>query len=158
MKKIVFGVVSLFISLSAVAAEVPTSQEVKKVLDFYYDGKGLGVVLIEAKMCRDIEREGDQKNECSGQIAAGEAITKDEAAYLWMSYMVPSGDEKQKIIVQFDNGGVTRSVKDMEVSGSLRFRTWRKVVFDRAGQWTAKIVHDKPEGAVELGQISFNVQ
>lgn len=158
MKKIVFWVMSLCFSYSAFAAEIPTSQEVKKVLDFYYDGKGLGVVLIESRMCRDIEREGDQKNECSGQIAAEEAISKGEAVYLWMSYMVPSGDEKQNIIVQFDNGGVTRSVKNMEVSGSLRFRTWRKVVFDRTGQWTAKIVHDKQEGAVELGQITFNVQ
>lgn len=157
MNKILLTFISLVFSFSAAAAELPTSDEVKKVLDFYYDGKGLGVVLIEAKMCRDIEREGDLKNECAGQIA-GQPINKGDEVYLWMSFMVPSGDEKQKIIVQFDNGGVTRMVRNLEISGSLRYRTWRKLVFDRSGQWSAKIVHDQEAGARELGQVSFTVQ
>ena len=61
-------------------------------------------------------------------------------------------------IVQFKNCCMTRAVRNLEISGSLRYRTWRKMVFDRSGQWTAKIVHDKDAGARDLAQISFNVQ
>lgn len=158
MQKILLLFISLLFSISAAAAELPTSSEVRKVLDFYYNGKGLGVVLIEAKMCRDIQREGDTKNDCAGEYGANEPINKGDEAYLWMSFMVPTGDEKQKIIVQFDNGGVTRAVRNLEISGSLRYRTWRKMVFDHSGQWTAKIVHDEEAGARDLGQTRFNVQ
>lgn len=157
MKKLIFAGIFLVLSSAAIAVEQPTSDEVRKVLDFYYNGKGLGVVLIEAKLCRAIEREGDQKNECSGEITA-EPIAKGEAVFLWMSYMVPTGDEKQKIIVQLENGGVTRSVKNLDITGSLRYRTWRKVVFNRSGSWIAKIVHDKEEGIQVLGEKSFSVE
>jgi hypothetical protein len=158
MQRFILFIIAILFTGTVCAAELPTSDEVKKVLDFYYHGQGLGVVLVESKFCRDIQREGDEKNECSGEITAAEPLNKGDEVYLWMAYMVPTGDEKQKIIVQFDNGGVTRMVRNLEISGSLRYRTWRKVVFDRTGQWTAKIVHDQESGAKELGQISVNVQ
>ena len=150
-------VLSVFMVSAVNAMDVPTSSEVKKVLDFYYNGQGAGVVMIDSRVCRDIHREGDQKNECSGEISGQEPVTKGDTVYLWMAFMIPSGDEKQKILVQFENGGVTRMVKNLEVSGSLRFRTWRKLAFDRTGEWTAKIVHDAESGAKELGSKTFTV-
>lgn len=157
MKKFAIALMSTFLMASAQAVELPTTQEVKKVLDFYYNGQGMGVVLIDAKLCRDVHREGDEKNECAGDVTS-EAITKGDTVNLWMSFMVPMGDEKQKILVQFDQGGVTRSVKNMTVTGSLRYRTWRKVTLDRVGVWNIKIVHDRDEGAAVLGEVSATVQ
>src|SRR6266566_2504435 len=134
-------VVLAFAPLYAVAADKPTADEAKKVLDYYYSGKGLGPVLVVTKVCRDIQREGDEKNECSGEIT-GETLKKAEPVYLWMAYMVPAGDEPQNIIVQYENGGVTRSVKNLQATGSLRYRTWLKHSFDKAGAWTVKVIHD----------------
>lgn len=150
--------VSLFVASAANAMDVPTTAEVKKVLDFYYHGQGSGIVLIDSKICRDIHKEGDQRNDCSGEISSAEQVNKDEAVYLWMAYMIPTGDEKQKILIQFELGGVTRMVKDLEVSGSIRFRTWRKLKFDRTGEWTASIVHDGVDGPKKLGSKTFTVK
>lgn len=157
MKKIAIGFLGMLLITSAQALDLPSTQEVKKVLDFYYNGKGMGVVLIDAKLCRDVHREGDEKNECAGEIT-NEAISKGDTVNLWMAFMVPIGDEKQKILVQFDQGGVTRSVKNMTVTGSLRYRTWRKVTLNRAGVWDIKIVHDRDDGATVLGNISATVE
>lgn len=147
-----------FLSLipAAVLAAKPTSEEAKKVLDFYFNGQGLGVVLADSKLCRDIEREGDQKNECAGELDS--AITKGESVYVWMNFMVPNGEEKQNVIVQFENNNVTRMVKNIEVRGGLRFRTWRKVIFEKLGNWEIKIIHDKGDGTELLGTKTVVVE
>jgi hypothetical protein len=141
----------------ALADAKPAPEEVKRVLDYYYHGKGLGPVLLESKVCREIQREGDEKYECSGDISA-EPIKKGESVYLWMAYMVPLGDEPQNIIAQFENGGVTRMVKNLQVSGQLRNRTWLKLTFDKVGTWKVKIVHDTGSSAVALGGRDVTVE
>ena len=35
----------------------PTPEEVKKVVDFYYQGQGKGPVLVESVLCKKIEKE-----------------------------------------------------------------------------------------------------
>jgi hypothetical protein len=141
----------------AFADTKPAPEEVKRVLDYYYHGKGLGPVLLESKVCRDVQREGDEKSECSGDITS-QAVKKGEAVYLWMAYMTPLGDEPQNIIVQFENGGVTRIVKNLQVTGQLRYRTWLKVTFDKAGPWKVKIAHDTGASAVALGGRDVTVE
>ena len=157
MNKLLMGLLFAALPISVMAQEVPTPDEVKKVLDFYYHGQGSGLVLYDSKFCQDIHREGDEKNECAGEIT-DTPITKGAPVYLWMAYMVPMGEEKNNIIVQFEHSGITRLVKNLDISGSLRYRTWRKLVFDKAGDWTVKIVHDKGDTTVELATESFVVQ
>ena len=137
-------------------AAKPTSEEAKKVIDFYFNGRGEGVVLTDSKICRDIERDGDLKNECSGELSG--AIPKGESVYVWMNFMIPNGDEKQNIIVQFDNNNVTRMVKNLEISSGLRFRSWRKVIFDKTGNWDIKIIHDKGDGTEVLSSTTVTVE
>jgi len=141
----------------AQAATKPAPEEVKRVLEYYYHGQGMGPVLLDAKVCRDVQREGDEKNECAGDVST-EVIKKGESLFLWMAYIVPSGDEPQNIIVQFENGGVTRMVKNLQVTGQLRYRTWLKATFDKAGSWKARIIHDTGSSAVDLGSIAVTVE
>lgn len=153
-------ILSLMLGLTpvlALADTKPTPEEVKGVLDYYYHGKGMGPVLLETKVCREIQREGDEKYECAGDIST-EAVKKGESVYLWMAYMVPLGDEPQNIIAQFENGGVTRMVKNLQVSGQLRNRTWLKITFDKVGPWKVKIVHDTGSSAVALGARDVTVE
>ena len=144
-------------ALALAADAKPTPDEVKRVLDYYYHGKGMGPVLIETKICRDVQREGDDKGECAGDIT-GQSVKKSDSVYLWMAYMAPNGNEPQSIIVQFDVNGITRSVKNVQVPGQLRHRTWLKTTFDKVGAWKIKIIQDTGTSAVELGTRDVTVE
>jgi hypothetical protein len=157
MRIVLLGLMLCLTPALAFADAKPTPDEVKRVLDYFYHGKGMGPVLLETKICRDVQREGDEKSECAGDITA-QAVKKGESVYLWMAYMVPSGDEPQNIIVQFENGGVTRMVKNLQVSGQLRNRTWLKVTLDKVGSWKVKIVHDTGSNAITLGARDGTVE
>lgn len=135
----------------------PSPEEAKKVLDYYYHGKGMGPVLLETKVCRDVQREGDEKNECAGDLA-GQSVKKGDSAYVWMAFMAPNGEEAQTVMVQFELNGVTRSVKNVQVAGQLRGRTWLKYTFDKVGTWKIKMVRDTGSGADELGTRDVTVE
>ena len=153
--KLLCLLLSLF-SFSALAVDVPSAAETKKVLDFYYNGQGQGVVLFETLLCKEIAKEGDNKNNCSEVITNGTA-TKGEAVNLWMAYLVPNGEENQNIIVQFEHKGVTRMVKNIQINGSIRYRTWRKISFNKTGSWTAKIFHEKGDDTILLNSVNITV-
>lgn len=135
----------------------PTPEDVKRVLNYYFHGKGMGPVLIEAKICQDIIAESEDKNECGGDITT-QAIKKGESVYLWMAYMVPSGDETQNIVVLFEKGGVMRKVENLQVSSQLRNRSWIKVSFDAVGPWLLKVVRDTGSGPETLGTLDVTVK
>lgn len=158
MRAIILGLLLVLTPALALASDAkPTPEEVKKVLDFYYHGKGMGTVLIESKVCRDVQREGDEKSECAGDIT-GQTVKKGDSVYLWMAFMSPNGEEAQNVIVQFEVNGVTRSVKNVQVVGQLRHRTWLKTTFDKVGTWKIKFVHDTGSSAVELGTREVTVE
>ena len=156
MKKIILTTCSMILSLSAFAAEVPTSAEAKKVLDYYYNGQGQGVVMIENKLCTEINKEGDNKNNCADTLSPS-SLTVNQKLNLWMAFLVPNDDPAQNIIIQFEHNGIARMVKDVKVSGSIRYRTWRKVSFNKAGNWTVKIIHDKGDDVQLLDTLNIVV-
>lgn len=135
----------------------PAPEEVNRVLHYYFHGKGMGPVLMESKLCRDIKRDGEDKNECAGDITT-QVIKKGESVYLWMAYMVPSGEDTQNIVVLLEKGGVTRSVESLQVSSQLRNRAWLKVSFDNVGPWKLKVVRDTGAGAESLGTLDVAVK
>lgn len=157
MRAIVLGLMLGLAPVAALAADKPSPEEAKKVLDFYYHGKGMGAVLMETKVCRDIQREGDDKSECAGDIT-GQNVKKGDSAYIWMNFMAPNGDEAQKMIVQFEFNGVARSVKEVSVPGQLRARNWLKFTFDKVGTWKVKIVHDTGSSTDLLGTRDVTVE
>ncbi len=135
----------------------PSPDEVKRVLNYYFHGKGSGPVLMEAKLCHDIKHEGVDKNECAGDITA-QALKKGESVYLWMAYMVPEGEETQNIVVLFDKGGVTRNVESLQVSSQLRNRAWLKMSLDKVGPWKVRVVRDTGAGSEPLGTLEVAVK
>lgn len=156
MKKLFVTIMASLLAFSAYAVEVPTSAEAKKVLDFYYHGQGQGVVLIDSQWCAEIDKEGDNKNNCADEISPA-AIQVEQEINLWMAFLVPSDDPEQNIIIQFEHQGVARMVKNATVSGSIRYRTWRKVSFNKTGEWTVKIIHDKGDDVVVLSTQTVTV-
>lgn len=156
MKRIIVACFAVLISASAIAAELPSQTEVKKVFDFYYYGQGKGVVLIDAKFCRGVHKEGEEKNNCKDDLT-GQTVAAGEEIYLWMAYIVPKGDDKQNIIIQLYQGTIPRNMKTLQVSGALRYRTWRKYTVKKPGTWSVRIRHDKGENAPLLGTTMITV-
>ena len=156
MKKIFTSLILFCLSTASFAAEMPTNAEAQKVLDFYYNGQGMGVVLMESKICSEVIKEGDNKNECTDDMT-DQPINKGESVNVWMAYLVPKGDEGIKIIMQFEQGGITRMVKNLTLSGSIRFRTWRKVSFNKTGNWTVKVFHDRGTEVDLLKEMTLTV-
>jgi hypothetical protein len=141
----------------ALAADKPTADEAKKVSDYYYHGKGMTPLLVETRICHDIQRDGDEKNECAGDVT-GQTIKKGDSDYIWMAFMAPSGGDAQNVIVQLELNGAVRWVKNVSVAGGIRTRTWLKHTFDKAGSWKLKISADNGSNVEQLGAMDLNVE
>jgi hypothetical protein len=137
------------------AQEKPTSVEVKKVVDYYYQGKGQGVILMAQKLCAQIYEEGPLKYECQEEITGGQ-IQKDREVFLWMNYLVPTGD-KTEIIIHFKRNNKVRSVSNFELPGALRYRIWKKIPTDKIGDWQVDIIQEMEDTDLNLGDLQYSV-
>jgi hypothetical protein len=137
------------------AQEKPTSEEAKKVIDYYYQGKGQGAILMAHKLCAHLYEEGPLKYECQEEITGGQ-IQKDQEVFLWMNYLVPAGD-KTEIIIQFKRNNKVRRVLDFELPGALRYRTWKKIPTDKIGDWQVGIIQEMEDADLNLGELQYSV-
>ena len=145
----------LWLPASILAQEKPAAAEAKKVVDYYHQGKGQGAILMAHKLCTKIYEEGPLKYECQEEITGGQ-IKKDREVYLWMNYLVPTGD-KANIIIQYKRNNMVRSVSDFELPGSLRYRIWKKIPTDKTGEWQVGIVQEKQDSDLNLGSLQYKV-
>ena len=137
------------------AQEKPTSVEVKKVVDYYYQGKGQGAILMAHKLCAQIYEEGPLKYECQDEITGGQ-IQKDRDVFLWMNYLVPTGD-KTDIIIHFKRKNKVRSVSNFELPGTLRYRIWKKIPTNKIGDWQVDIIQEMEDTDLNLGDLQYSV-
>ena len=153
----VLGMALGFAPVLAHAGDKPTPDEAKKVINYYFHGKGMTPVLADVKICHDIQRDGDEKNECAGDVT-GQALKKGDSDYVWMAFMAPSDAEPQNIIVQLSLNGTVRWVKNASVPAGIRSRTWLKHTFTQAGTWKLNISVDNGSSTEQLGTMDINVQ
>ena len=66
-------------------------------------------------------------------------------------------DEIDDIIIQFNQRGLTRFTREVSVSGSIRFRTWRLFTLHHAGEWEVKVLHDKGTEVETLRTLTLTV-
>ncbi|MDH5694680.1 MAG: hypothetical protein OEZ47_16410 [Gammaproteobacteria bacterium] len=152
---------AIFLSLGLIhqasAIEMPSTEEVKKVMDFYYEGNGMGVVLLEAQVCHGTVQAGPKKHECAGPIGMN-PIQEGQEIVFWTSFFVPKDSENENIMISFENGGFPKFLKQMSVKGATRYRNWVKVKPNSDGEWTARIIHEGKDDSTQLGTVIFNVQ
>ena len=141
-----------FLPCLALAQAKPSPAEIKKVLGYYYGSTNDAVVVVDTRLCSDVATQGENKNECTATISSS-AIEVGQPSFLWMNFFVPAKAGEQKILVQFNQNGVTRMTRQLTVSGSVRFRTWKKFALDRPGKWSVKILQDKQTGVEELASF-----
>ena len=145
----------LWLPASILALDKPAAGEAKKVVDYYHQGKGQGAILMAHKLCTQIYEEGSLKYECQEVISSGQ-IQKDREVYLWMNYLVPSGDTAE-IIIHYKRNNKVRSVSNFELPGSLRYRIWKKIPTDKIGDWQVDIIQEMADSDLNLGDLQYKV-
>ncbi len=157
MKRIIcaLAVTSLCGPLAAMAQDKPTPQEARKVINYYFNGKGQGVIPMEYKICKEISLKGETKNECVTEIF-NKTLAKGEEAYLWMNFLVPAGD-KSKILLQYSRKNKVRNTSNITLGGATRFRTWKKIPTTTTGDWNVTMVQELDNADLDIGQMKFSV-
>ena len=157
MKKILLAltITSLCAPLGAIAQDKPTPEEARKVINYYFNGKGSGVVPMEYKLCKEIATKGEMKNECITAIS-GNKIAKGTEAYLWMNFLVPVG-EQSKILLQYSRNNKVRNTSNVTLGGATRFRVWKKIPTATAGKWTVQMIQEMDDRDLDIGQMKFSV-
>ena len=139
----------------AIAQEKPTSEEARKVIDYYFHGKGKGVVPMEYKFCQEVSLKGENKNECVSEISAN-SVKKGQEAYLWMNFLVPAGEEA-KILLQYSRNNMVRDTSNVSLGGATRYRTWKRIPTSTPGDWKVRLIQEMSDADVEVGQLQYSV-
>jgi len=156
MKKLgIIVMVVIGLPLIAWAVDRPAPQQTLDVVDYYFNGKGQGAVLMDYRICSEVAPEGEDKNECRRSVNAM-TIPLGEDVFLWMSFLVPA-DDQASILVSFSRNDRVRKTADVRLKGAIRFRTWKTIPTDRPGKWTATIVQEMPDRDMVLGSLEYTV-
>jgi hypothetical protein len=120
--------------------KVPSGDAVKTTWDYFYKGQGQGPVLVEAKLCTEVAKDGPNKFECITEVAP-EGVKANTSVMVWQSYLVPQGDSIEDLMVQVKQGNVVRETKDVKVKGDgWRARQWTGVRLSKPGDWSVVIM------------------
>lgn len=157
MKKFVLLVVMIALGFQTAAAQDrPSAQEVRKVVDYYYNGQARGVILAEHFLCTEVALEGDDKNDCRVTHELP-AVAQGAEMLLWLNFLVPSGDEAD-ILVLFSRKGHVRSTAKIAVKGAIRYRTWKKIPTAKVGEWQVTVLQEMGEEDLELATFNYRVE
>ncbi|RYZ33519.1 MAG: hypothetical protein EOO71_41775 [Myxococcaceae bacterium] len=125
---------------AAETVKAPSADAVRDTWNFFYKGQGQGPVLVEAKLCTEVAKDGPNKYECTAEVGP-EGIKANTTVMLWQSYLVPQGDSVDDISVQVKQGATVRETKDVKVKGEgWRARQWTGVKLSKPGAWTVVIM------------------
>ncbi len=156
IRKIIYVLSIVAIAPAAVWAEgsIDTAK-VREVLNYYHQGDT--ATLVEYKFCSGIVKEGENKNECEGEID-GSSIAAGSKAYLWMNFMIPGDDtEKANILVQYKYKGLTMDTNTLTMPQSIRYRTWRIVPTRKSGDWEVSVQQENESGFTAVETLSYKV-
>ena len=157
MKNYFLLVVLIGLSSQTVAAQDrPSAEEARKVVDYYYNGQGRGVILADHFLCTEVALEGEAKNDCRLRHELP-AVAQGAEMLLWMNFLVPSGDDAE-ILMLFSRNGRVRSTAQIAVKGAVRYRTWKKIPTAKAGEWQVTILQELGEEDLELTTFSYRVE
>lgn len=137
------------------AEQPPTAAEVRRVTNYFYSQRESTPVLVDYKLCKGIQREGSDKNNCAEEVD-GDTLQPGQSLYLWMNFLVPKG-ERGKVLVQLNYDGITRGTRVMSIAGSLRYRTWNKIRLQQPGEWELPVYYENADGIQEIDRINLRV-
>ncbi|WP_375756176.1 hypothetical protein [Corallococcus exercitus] len=125
---------------AAESVKAPNADAVRDTWNYFYKGQGQGPVLVEAKLCTEVAKEGPNKYECTAEVGP-EGVKAGTSVMLWQSYLVPQGDTIDDLTVQVKQGNTVRETKDVKVKGDgWRARQWTGVKLAKPGSWTVVVM------------------
>ncbi|MDH5784720.1 MAG: hypothetical protein OEZ16_03825 [Chromatiales bacterium] len=137
----------------AFAADPPSPAEVRKVMQYYQDGSD--VMLVESKFCTEVEKAGDNKNECAEEINAT-TIEEGSRPLVWMNFFVP-GSDSANVLIQFKHKGKALKSDEMSLSNAIRYRTWKSLPTSKTGPWEIAVEQETAEGYRPVTTLSYSV-
>lgn len=133
----------------------PSGDEVRRVLDYYYNGKDRGPALVDLKPCLKVDsvgKDNNSKNECAEFVTG--PVKKDTTVHGWSYWYLPEGANYDDVVMQFLHNNDVRTTVDLKLNQPGRNRTWRSTTASKKGKWTIRI----KRGDQELGSTSFTVE
>jgi hypothetical protein len=119
----------------------PSADSVKSTWEYFYKGQGQGPVLVDAKLCTEVAKEGPNKFECIAEVNPSEGVKAGTRVMLWQAYLVPQGDTIEDLMVQVKQGDTVRETKDVKIKGEgWRVRQWTGVRLSKPGSWTVSVL------------------
>ena len=133
---------------------VPPRDEIRRSLDYYFNGKNSPPALVDFIPCLkvDIQKSSETYSQCL-EIAKN-SVPLYTRINLWTMWYLPQGSEYEGVILQVFWGEQLRLTEDYRLKTSGRFRTWRTVNLNRKGTWTFKIV----QGSQEMDSLKLSVE
>lgn len=141
-------------SYGRAAPPTPSAEAVHAVWAYYYHGQGGGPVLVRLTPCLrvDTEKGSDTRYQCIEPLRG--TVKKGDTVSAWMSWLVPSGDTVDDLMVQWAHNGVVRSTRDFKINGKgFRYRTYLSKTLHKTGRWEIIV----RRGEAVLGRAEIEV-
>ena len=71
--------------------------------------------------------------------------------------MIPV-DDTANIYLAYTRNNRIRNTQEIKLNSAFRYRTWKKIVTDKAGEWTIQIFQELEDKDIDLGSISYTVK
>ena len=133
----------------------PTSEEVKKVVEYFNAGKDKGPVLSQLKPCLTIDTKKGSPTlwECT-EPATGK-VKKGSVVYAWTEWLVPKEGKYEDLTLQWLLEGTVRTTQDLSLTAAgVGLRTYKGTAVTKAGKWEIKVLRDNKE----LASAKFEVE
>ena len=139
---------------AAAALPPPPAEEVRRVLDYYFNGKDRGPTLVELKACLKVDSTKDSATrfECIEEVKG--PVKVNTTVHGWTMWFLPKGANYEDVTLQFAYEGTVRSTIDMKLDTEMRARTWRSQNLSRKGKWTISVVR----GGTVLGTTTVTAE
>lgn len=135
-------------------APVPSSDEIRRVLQYYFDGKNSLPALVDFIPCLKVDTQKGSKTFYQCLEVAKETVPLNTRVNLWTLWYLPLDSKYEDVMLQAFWGEQLRLTEDYKLDTAGRFRTWRTINLNKKGLWTFKII----KGTQELGSQKLIVE
>ena len=120
------------------APPVPTSAEIKKVVDYFNNGAAAGPVVIELVACKKAGKNADGKLACLEPL--GDKAKKGDPLIAFVRFFVPKGGKYDDAKVKFLWNNEMRSTSDFTLSESFGYGIYKETTASKPGTWEMQVI------------------
>lgn len=140
---------------AADAPPAPSPEGLKKVIDYYNNGKDAGPILAELKPCITVDTKKGSPTflDCTEPVSG--KVKKGTPVNAWMLFLVPKDAKYEDLSVQWILDGQVRTTSDLSLKNpGVGARTYQFSTINKPGKWEIKVL----QGTKELGKASFEAE